>query len=102
VANYFIFRGENLDIQEGCIVISKNGRDKSKYFVVVKVEDNLIYLCDGAIRKFELPKKKKIKHVQLTNMFSEYINVAIKEKRVLTNKEVQKEIARIVSKEEVV
>ena len=102
MANYFIFRGEDLDIQEGCIVISKNGRDKRKYFIVVKVEDKFIYLCDGAIRKVEIPKKKKIKHVQLTNMFSEYINIAIKDKRILTNKEVQKEIARIVSKEEVV
>ena len=51
----------------GQVVISKNGRDKSRLFIVLRVEDDYIYLSDGKNRLIGKPKKKKIKHVQCTN-----------------------------------
>ncbi len=90
-----------MEIQEGSLVISKSGRDKNKHFVVMQILDNYVYLSDGAMRKVEKPKKKKIKHIQLTKKFSEYINKSIKENKTLTNKEVQKEIIKCVGKGEV-
>lgn len=51
----------------GQIVFSKAGRDKKKAFIVVSVEDDYLYLCDGDLRLLSKPKKKKIMHVQKTN-----------------------------------
>ena len=49
----------------GQIVLSKCGRDKNKYFIVIGIDQNeeYIYLADGLVRKIDKPKKKKIRHV---------------------------------------
>lgn len=53
----------------GKVVYSKNGRDKGAMFVVVGVvNERLVLLADGDIRKIENPKIKNIKHIQLTRM----------------------------------
>lgn len=83
-----------MDIKEGSLVISKNGRDKDKHFVVMQIAENYVYLCDGDMRKIENPKKKKIRHIQITGKFSDFLNKAISEGVTVTNKEVQKEIAK--------
>ena len=51
----------------GKIVLSKQGRDKGRYFMVVSViDDNHIGIADGVTHKVEKPKKKKLKHVTFT------------------------------------
>ena len=59
------------DIEVGQFVFSKKGRDKALVFVVVKVEENYVFLVDGLKRKFENPKKKKMLHIQHTNYVDE-------------------------------
>ena len=51
----------------GHIVYSKCGHDKGKIFVVVNENELYFYLTDGNKRLFRNPKRKKIKHVQVTN-----------------------------------
>jgi ribosomal protein L14E/L6E/L27E len=51
----------------GTVVISKCGRDKGRYFIVLKSEGGFVYLTDGAMRKLASPKKKKIKHITITS-----------------------------------
>lgn len=52
----------------GNVVYSKAGRDKSNYYIIVGVVDsNYVLLADGKCKKIQKPKKKKIKHLQLTN-----------------------------------
>ena len=51
----------------GHIVYSKRGHDKGKIFVVIDENDLYLYLVDGIKRLFKNPKRKKIKHVQVTN-----------------------------------
>jgi len=51
----------------GQVVYSKSGHDKGKAFVIADVEGDFLYLVDGKCRTVNKPKKKKIKHVQLTN-----------------------------------
>ncbi len=53
----------------GNVVISKSGRDKGVFFVVVEICEGFVYLADGKLRKLEKPKKKNQKHLQRTNMF---------------------------------
>lgn len=57
----------------GQIVYSKRGRDKGKLFVVVDVCGEYCFIADGDLRKLENPKKKKLKHIQLTNNISELV-----------------------------
>jgi ribosomal protein L14E/L6E/L27E len=58
----------------GQIVYSKAGREKGRAFVVVKAEGNYLYLAEGALRRLENPKKKKIMHIQKTHEIPEGLN----------------------------
>lgn len=51
----------------GSVVISKAGRDAEKFFVVIGVSDDKkhVLIADGALRKVDSPKKKKIKHISI-------------------------------------
>ena len=60
----------------GQIVYSKNGHDKGKSFIVTKIEGEYLILVDGKTRRVDKPKKKKAKHVQVTN----YSDAEIKSK----------------------
>lgn len=51
----------------GNIVYSKCGHDKGKIFIVVDEDNSYYYLADGKQRLISRPKKKKFKHVQITN-----------------------------------
>ena len=54
------------EIQQGQVVRSLAGRDKDRYFLVLKVVDKTyVLLVDGKLRKLAKPKKKKIQHVQI-------------------------------------
>lgn len=50
----------------GQIVFSKSGRDKGWAMAVLEVEGQYLFLVDGKRRLLAAPKKKKLKHVQLT------------------------------------
>jgi len=54
-------------IKTGQVVISRSGRDKGKFFVVINVQGEYLYLVDGKLRTLDNPKKKKVKHIQPTN-----------------------------------
>ena len=75
-------------MQVGRVVISKSGRDKNTWFVVIKVENQYVYIVDGKARKLENPKKKNLKHLQKTNMF---LNID-ETFETLTNKKLKKMI----------
>jgi large subunit ribosomal protein L14e len=48
----------------GTVVLSKAGRDKGRYFVIVGIADEqYVLLCDGDLRKLQSPKRKKVKHI---------------------------------------
>ena len=51
----------------GRIVRSLAGRDKGNFLVVIKADENFVYLADGKERKLASPKKKRIKHTAFTN-----------------------------------
>jgi len=59
-----------VDICPGDVVISKAGRDKNRYFIIIeKADENYVYIVDGDMRRIEKPKKKKIKHLQVVKNF---------------------------------
>ena len=70
----------------GRIVCSKSGRDKGYFLVVVKADDNFLYVCDGKERPLERPKRKNAKHLSLTN-------TVLTEDKFKTNKSLKKALA---------
>ena len=55
----------------GQVVFSKRGRDKGMPMIIVATDGEYAYLADGVRRPIDRPKKKKAKHIQLTNTFME-------------------------------
>jgi len=61
----------------GTVVLSKNGRDKGRYFIVCKILDgDYVMIADGNLRKLSNPKKKKLRHISIT--FDRLENIAKK------------------------
>ncbi|SEN61287.1 KOW domain-containing RNA-binding protein [Lihuaxuella thermophila] len=58
----------------GQIVRILRGRDAGKYAIVIGLEEpHFVWLADGDQRKFDRPKKKNVKHIQMTNVISEEV-----------------------------
>ena len=86
-----------VDISPGQVIKSKAGRDKDKYFVVLEViDDDYILLSDGDIRKVEKPKKKKIKHVRLTDYVLEEIKQKLIKSEKINNSEIKKYLLKVI------
>ena len=88
-----------MSVELGQIVISKAGRDFGKRFIIVNIIDSsYVNISDGDLRKIEKPKKKKIKHIELSNE----IDIKIREKLVykleISNSEIRKILANKSSK----
>ncbi len=58
----------------GRVAISTAGRDAGRVFVIVTIEDDAyVYVADGDLRKMDHPKRKKLKHLKLTEKVLEPI-----------------------------
>ena len=49
----------------GMMAVSKAGHDKLEVYVIVKEDNEYVYLCDGRLKKLANPKKKSKKHIQI-------------------------------------
>ena len=82
-----------MNFRDGHIVLSKAGRDKGKYFVVLKVVDeNFVYIADGDLRKVDNPKLKKCKHLENTGKTSERICEKLRDGVRVTNPDLLREL----------
>ena len=86
-----------MDIYPSSVVIATAGRDKEKFFVVLKTEDNFAYISDGYTRKVDVPKKKKIKHLKSTKFVSDTLKEKLSSGQMVTNSMVRKEIRTYIS-----
>lgn len=56
---------DRLTIIPGRVVLSTQGRDEGRYFIVLEViDESFVLMADGLTRKIDHPKKKKIKHLR--------------------------------------
>ena len=51
-------------IKSNCIVESTKGRDIGKLYIVLNIEGNFAYLCDGKVKNKQNLKKKNVKHLK--------------------------------------
>ena len=82
------------------VVISLNGRDKGKRFIIVEKDDIYSLLTDGKGRKLEKPKRKKNKHIKADGVIVAWLAEKLIAGNKITNKEIRKALAvYAVSKE---
>lgn len=85
-----------MNIALGQIVVSKAGRDAGKKFIILKVIDDMyVQISDGDLRRVEKPKKKKIKHLEITGEIAETIEEKLRKNNRITNPEVRKVLAGV-------
>jgi len=84
------------DIKKGQIVFSKAGRDKDHFFVVMDYIKPYAYLVDGATRRFENPKKKKDKHIQVTSYIDEILRDLLEKESQISNADIRKSLSRFI------
>ena len=62
----------------GQIVISNAGHDRDSHLVVIGHEgENFVFVADGRLRTVEKPKRKKLRHVLRTDIYSPKISKKI-------------------------
>ncbi len=56
---------DRIALEPGRVVLSREGRDRGRYFIVLEVPDEaFVVVADGLTHKLHHPKKKNIKHVR--------------------------------------
>jgi hypothetical protein len=76
----------------GMFARSLAGHDKSKLYLISKIEGEYVYLVDGRIRTLDKPKKKRKKHIQIDYQIMGFV----KDKLSTTNKLQNEDIKRAI------
>lgn len=85
-----------MNIVLGQVVYSKAGRDEGRIFVVTGIiDDNYLFVCDGDLRRLENPKKKKVKHLNITTVNIESLTQKLNSGIKITNAEIRKSLAEV-------
>jgi len=53
-------------LKVGAVVRSIAGRDKDRFYLVVKLQEGAAWVADGKLRKLAAPKRKNVKHLSAT------------------------------------
>lgn len=86
----------------GKVVYSKSGRDKDRLFIILGIiNDDYVYISDGDLRPVEKPKKKKIKHLNISDKVAEDIRDLILHDDKISNLMIKKSLRSMNSCEEV-
>ena len=68
---------KTLSLLKGQVVRSKKGRDEGKVYIIMEIiDDDLLLLVDGKLRKLDRPKKKKVKHLYI---YKDVIDLEVKD-----------------------
>ena len=85
-------------VQVGRIAVSKAGRDTGRVFVIKQVIDTYyVYIVDGDLRKMDRPKKKKLKHLKLSEDVLDSIADKLKEGTKVFDAEIRSAIRSLES-----
>ena len=76
----------------GDVVISVCGHDMGEWYIVEQVFNEYVYLIDGKNKPIDKPKKKKAKHVLVTELFAEEIANKLASNQQVQNAEIRKAI----------
>ena len=81
------------------IVVSLNGRDAGKRFIVIDDTDRSYSLiADGKSRRYEKPKRKKNKHLKFESVVNSHITEKLERGEKITNNEIRRFLASYATK----
>ena len=84
----------------GKVALSRSGRDEGKYFIIIGIiNENYVYISDGTLRTMDKPKKKKIKHLYITDIVAEDIRSLLQAGFKVNNSAIKKYLQSMNSKE---
>lgn len=83
------------DIVIGSVVLSTQGRDKGKYFLVTALGKGIVFVADGGMRKLNNPKKKNVKHVSDSGIRLEAIAEKLAEGKKVFDSEVKSALRQL-------
>lgn len=82
-------------ISIGQIVHSRAGRDKDRFFIVLSlVNEEYVLVADGDLRKINNPKKKKLKHLALHDLYAEGIKSMLLNNERVTDADLRKALSQ--------
>lgn len=80
-----------MKMQLGQLVKSKAGRDFGKNFLILEIiDENYVKIVDGDLRRLDNPKKKKIKHLNISNVIIEEIRHKFLNRLSIMDEEIRK------------
>ncbi|HHX17320.1 MAG TPA: RNA-binding protein [Clostridium sp.] len=89
-----------MDVDLGQVVYSIAGRDTGKVFIVIgKIDDKHVLVSDGDLRRIEKAKKKKTKHIKVTEKVILPLKEKLKTGDRISNSEIRKALAQLEIKE---
>ena len=89
------------EFEAGMLAVSKAGHDKGRLYVVVKADQEFVYLADGKNRSVSSPKKKKRKHIQINYYIPGTLQKALKTEQKLEDEQIKKAIKEYKNQQEV-
>ncbi len=89
-----------LPIEPGRAVLSRQGRDAGRRFVVLQTDGAFALVADGDLRKVEKPKKKKHMHIRaLPEFFPSFVEI-VQGGKLPSNADIRKWLADRPPREE--
>ena len=76
----------------GKFATSKAGHDKKKVYIIMKEDEEYVYLVDGELKTLDKPKKKSKKHIQIINRVDENIQNKLELKQIIYNEDIKRAI----------
>jgi len=77
----------------GKFATSKAGHDQGTLYVIVAVEGENVYLCDGKYKMVSKPKKKRKKHIQIIDQtVSEEVLTKLLNRELIMDEQIKYEI----------
>lgn len=52
---------------------SLSGHDRNQYYLIIKKDEDFVYLVNGTTKPLEKPKKKNRKHIQIIKHLSDEV-----------------------------
>ena len=89
------------EFEAGMLAVSKAGHDKGRLYVVVKADQEFVYLADGKNRSVSSPKKKKRKHIQINYYIPGTLQKVLEAEQKLEDEQLKKAIEEYKNQQEV-
>lgn len=76
----------------GMLALSKSGHDRGQLYVIIREEDEYIYLADGRHKLVDNCKKKNRRHIQIIRTLAAGAGEKLQRGESVTNEEIKRAI----------